>query len=106
MFKASRSPSRRLGRGSRFPLTVRPTKADVVVARAVARNTSPAPEQVARALTWGADEKVLLVLAAAGWFASRGRAEPLRCAGNHALLVTVAASLLPHGLKTLFDQTR
>ena len=27
-------------------------------------------------------------------------------AGNHALLVTVAASLLPHGLKRLFDQTR
>jgi undecaprenyl-diphosphatase len=61
---------------------------------------------VARALTWGADEKVLLVLAAVGWLASRGRGEPLQRAGNHALLVTVAASLLPHGLKLLFDQTR
>jgi undecaprenyl-diphosphatase len=30
----------------------------------------------------------------------------LRCAGNHGLLVTVAASLLPHGLKVVFDQTR
>jgi len=29
-----------------------------------------------------------------------------RYAGNHALLVTAAATLLPHGLKTLFDQTR
>jgi len=47
-----------------------------------------------------------LVLAATGWLASRGRGEPLRRAGNHALLVTVAASLLPHGLKLLFDQTR
>jgi undecaprenyl-diphosphatase len=54
----------------------------------------------------GADEKVLLVLAAAGWLASRGCSEPLRRAGNHALLVTVAASLLPHALKRLFDQTR
>jgi undecaprenyl-diphosphatase len=77
-----------------------------VLARAIARNTEPAPEEIARALTWGADEKVLLLLAAAGWIASRGRSEPLRRAGNHALLVTVAASLLPHGMKLLFDQTR
>ncbi|UWU77867.1 phosphatase PAP2 family protein [Bradyrhizobium huanghuaihaiense] len=102
MFKISTS---RL-RGSSFPVTVRPTRADVVAARIIARTTAPAPEMVARALTWGADEKVLLVLAAAGWLASRGRGEPLRRAGNHALLVTVAASLLPHGLKLLFDQTR
>jgi undecaprenyl-diphosphatase len=61
---------------------------------------------VARALTWSADEKVLLVLAAVGWLASRGRGEPVRRAGNHALTVAVAASLLPHGLKLLFDQTR
>jgi hypothetical protein len=89
-----------------FPVTVQPTKADVVLARAIARDTRPAPEKVARALTWGADEKVLLVLAAVGWLGSRGCGEPLRRAGNHALLVTVAASLLPHGMKLLFDQTR
>jgi membrane-associated phospholipid phosphatase len=77
-----------------------------VVARAIARDTSPAPEEIARALTWGADEKALLVLAAAGWLASRNGGEPLRRAGNHAVLVTVAASLLPHGLKLLFNQTR
>jgi undecaprenyl-diphosphatase len=47
-----------------------------------------------------------LLLAAAGWFASRGEIEPLRRAGNHVLLVTVVASLLPHGMKLLFDQTR
>jgi undecaprenyl-diphosphatase len=68
--------------------------------------SAPAPEAVARALTWGADEKVLLALAAVAWLVSRGRSESLRRAGNHALLVTVAASLLPHGLKLLFDQTR
>ncbi len=76
------------------------------MARAIARHTAPAPEEIARALSWGADEKVLLVLAMAGWIASRGRSEPLQRAGNHALLVTVAASLLPHGLKRVFDQTR
>lgn len=51
----------------------------------------------------GDDDKVLWVLAVGGWLASRRRAAH---AGNHALLVTVAASLLPHALKALFDQTR
>ena len=95
------------GHEPRLPITVRPTDTDVRVARTVARNTSPAsPEEMARALTWGADEKVLLVLAAAGWLASRGCGEALRRAGNHAVLVTVAASLLPHGLKLVFNRTR
>ena len=93
-------------RGHRFPITVRPTNLDIAVAREIARDTAPAPEEVARALTWGADEKVLLVLAAAGWLASRGHGEGLRRAGNHAVLVAVAAALLPHGMKRLFDQTR
>src|SRR6202051_1583735 len=93
-------------RSRTFPVTVQPTKADIALARAVARDTGPAQEQVARALTWGADEKVLLVLAAAGWLASRGCGEPLRRAGNHVLLVAVAATLLPHGMKLLFNQTR
>src|SRR6478672_353866 len=88
------------------PVTVRPTDADTAIARTIARNTKPAPEAVARAMTWGADEKVLLVLAMAGWLASRGRSDALRRAGNHALLVTTAASLLPHALKAVFDQTR
>ncbi|MGN8545811.1 phosphatase PAP2 family protein [Bradyrhizobium sp. 13971] len=92
--------------GAPFPITIRPTAADTMIARAIARNTAPAPEEIARGLTWGADEKVLLALAAAGWLASRGRGASLERAGNHALLVTVAASLLPHGLKLLFNQTR
>jgi undecaprenyl-diphosphatase len=79
---------------------------DIAAAHAIARNTEPAPEEISRALTWGADEKVLLTLAAAGWLASRLCGEPLRRAGNHALIVTVAASLLPHGLKAIFDQIR
>jgi membrane-associated phospholipid phosphatase len=93
-------------RSDPFPIKVRPTGPDVAIARAIVRHTEPAPEEIARALTWGADEKFLLLMAAAGWVASRGRSEALQRAGNHALLVTVAASLLPHGLKRLFDQTR
>ena len=105
MLKPVGFPRSRL-RTRRFPVPVRPAEADIAIGREIARYTAPAPEHVARALTWGADENVLLVLAAAGWLASRWRGAPLRRAGNHALLVTVAASLLPHGLKLLFDQTR
>ena len=98
--------TRSFRRGPSFPITVRPTKADGAIARTIARDTAPAPEEIARALTWGADEKVLLFLAVAGWLASRSRGESLERAGNHALLVAAAASLLPHGMKILFDQTR
>jgi undecaprenyl-diphosphatase len=87
-------------------VTVRPTDADVAIARAISRNTGPAPERLARALTWGADEKVLLTLTAIGWLASRSAGEPVRRAANHAVLVAAAASLLPHGMKRLVDQTR
>ncbi|WP_438745035.1 hypothetical protein [Bradyrhizobium sp. U531] len=62
----------------------------------MARNTNHRAEMVSRGLTWGADEKILLTLAVAGWIASRGRSEQIQRAGNHALRVTVAASLLPH----------
>ncbi len=90
----------------RLPVTIRPTDADVAIARTVARKTGPAPERLARALTWGADEKVLLALTAIGWLASRGAGEPMRRAASHAVLVAVAASLLPHGMKRLVDQIR
>ncbi|MBR0867829.1 phosphatase PAP2 family protein [Bradyrhizobium sp. YCK136] len=87
-------------------LTVKPTKIDERIARTVARKTNRCAETVARGLTWGADEKILLALAAAGWILSRTQGEPLRRAGNHALLVAAAASVLPHLLKSVFDQTR
>ena len=48
------------------PITVRPTRADVMIANAIARNTGPVPEAIARALTWGADEKVLLAFGRGG----------------------------------------
>jgi membrane-associated phospholipid phosphatase len=87
-------------------VTVKPTKPDVLIARTVARNTNHRAELVSRGLTWGADENTLLALAVAGWIATRGRSEQLQRAGNHALLITVLASLAPHGMKSVFDQTR
>jgi membrane-associated phospholipid phosphatase len=87
-------------------VTVKPTKPDVLIARTVARKTNHRAEMVSRGLTWGADEKILLPLAVVGWVATRGKSEQLQRAGNHALLVTLAASLAPHGMKSVFDQTR
>jgi undecaprenyl-diphosphatase len=87
-------------------MRIKPTEADIEIAQAIAHYTKPLPEEIAKALTWAADEKVLLALAATGWLASRSGSEQLRRAGNHALLVTVASSLLPHGIKLIFDQTR
>lgn len=85
---------------------VKPTDADVRIARTVARHTNHRTETVARGLTWGADEKFLLALTAAGWVFTRTRGESLRRAGDHALLVAATASVLPHLMKSIFDQTR
>jgi undecaprenyl-diphosphatase len=72
----------------------------------VARNTNHRAEAISRRLTWGADEKIFLLLAAVGWVATRGRSQQLQRAGNHALLVAVTTSLMPHAMKSIFDQTR
>ena len=85
---------------------VRPTRADIEIANAVAEYTSPEIERVAEALTWGADEHVLCALAAAWWLYNRGGNARDRVNSNHLLLTTVAVTLLPHLLKTLFDQQR
>jgi membrane-associated phospholipid phosphatase len=99
-------PLRQAFGARRLPVTIRPTAADLAIASTVARKTGPAPERLARALTWGADEKALLALTVVGWLASRDAGEPMPRAGSHALLVAAAASLLPHCMKRLFDQTR
>lgn len=103
---AKHIPGRAFAAKAQLPVRVRPTQVDIGIARTIAQQTRPAPEKVASTLSWGADENVLLVVAAAGWIASRGLNEPLRRAGNHAVLVTLAAAWLPHAMKLLVDQTR
>jgi PAP2 superfamily protein len=87
-------------------ITVRPTAADVGIARAIARRTTPEAERAATVFTWGADEHVLTALAAGWWLWCRGWPREARRASDHLLLTTIAASLLPHLLKTVFDQER
>ncbi len=85
---------------------VKPTRMDRTVARTVARHTAPVPEKAAEVLSWGADEHVLIALAAGFWLYARGADERARVASNHLLLTTAAVALLPHLLKSIFDQER
>ena len=87
-------------------ITVPPTKPDRQVAKALARHTSRGTERAAQALTWGADEHVLCLLAAGWWLYCRNRTPDLKRASTHVLATTIASSLLPHLLKRIFDQER
>jgi membrane-associated phospholipid phosphatase len=85
---------------------VRPTGADVEIARAVSQYTTPAIERAAQAITWGADEKVLCALAVGWWLYCQGRTPNDRAAASHILLTTVAVTFIPHALKAVFNQQR
>lgn len=87
-------------------VTVKPTRADIAIANEIADHTTPELEETAEALTWGADEHVLVALAAAGWLYARKRPAEERHAADHILVVSLAAAILPHILKSAFDQLR
>jgi undecaprenyl-diphosphatase len=89
-----------------MPVTVPPTKADKVIARIIARNTTPATEQTAEALTWGADEHTLCAAAGIWWLYCRGKPPAERAASNHVLITVIAATILPHLMKHIFTQER
>ena len=89
-----------------LPFRIRPTRADREIADAVSDHTGSTLEQAAQALTWGADEKVLCVAVAAWWLVCQMRGPRQRASSSHLLLTTVAVSLIPHALKTLFNQRR
>ena len=85
---------------------IRPTRADIEIAERISDHTSPEIEQIAGVLTWGADEHVICALATCWWLYCRHRSARHRIDSNHILLTTVAATLLPHLLKSIFDQKR
>ena len=85
---------------------IRPTNADITIANAIAAHTDVPAEQTAEVLTWGADEHVLMALAAGWWIYSRGQRDRRRIAADHVLVTTLVATALPHVLKTIFDQRR
>jgi membrane-associated phospholipid phosphatase len=88
------------------PIRVRPTRTDVEIAKAVSKYATPTAETAAQALTWGADEKVLCALAAGWWLYCQQRSASDQATASHILLTTVAVTLIPHALKTVFNQRR
>jgi membrane-associated phospholipid phosphatase len=91
------------------PITVRPTRADLSIAKMISAHTGPRTEQAAEVLTWGADEHILCALAVGWWLCCRGkntRNTKARRASDHILLTTLVSAGLPHILKTVFDQER
>jgi hypothetical protein len=89
-----------------MPISVKPTPADIAIARGVARHTRPPADTVAKIMTWGADEKILCNLALGWWLFCRGQPTQRRRNSDLLLLTSITASLLPHLLKKLFNQTR
>lgn len=49
---------------------IQPTSIDPYIARRIAAKARPIPEKIETALTWGADEHLLLGCATAAWIAS------------------------------------
>jgi undecaprenyl-diphosphatase len=88
------------------PVTVPPATYDREIASAVAQHTNPAFEQAAQALTWGADEHILIAAAAAFWLFTRRDTPQIRTASTHLLATSVITGILPHALKHAFNQRR
>ena len=88
-------------------ITVRPTKLDIAVAKAIAARTDVPLEKFCQVLTWGADEHVLLGLATTFWLFCHCRdSEEARVQSTHLFFITLASAALPHVLKRVFDQER
>jgi membrane-associated phospholipid phosphatase len=89
-----------------MPYRIPPTRTDIEIAKAVSKHASPRSEQAAGLLTLGADEHVLVAIAAAWWLYRRKAPLQERRNSDHLLLTTLAVSLIPHLLKSVFDQRR
>lgn len=87
-------------------IKVRPLPIDREVAAGVVRRAHPGREKAAAALTWGADEHVVIAAAAAFWILSRSASDRARTAGTHLLATSLATGILPHILKYVFNQRR
>ncbi|KRR19287.1 hypothetical protein CQ14_35250 [Bradyrhizobium lablabi] len=85
---------------------VQPTQTDIEIAEAISRHTNPKLETAAQILSWGADEHVLCALAAGWWLCCLGGSAQARRDSSHVLLTTAAVTILPHVLKSIFDQER
>lgn len=76
------------------------------IARAIARHSSRRLEKPLKALTWLADEKLLLLLCCAYWLGSRSSPPSRQRDADHLLLTIGAAGMVSHVLKRIVAQER
>lgn len=86
--------------------TVQPTQLDGCIASEIAAHTDRQIGHVAGAVNWGADEHVLLALAAIGWVLTRKVPAAERRFGNHVLVCSLTTTALSHIMKLFIDQER
>jgi hypothetical protein len=90
----------------KMPITVKPTKVDLVIVSFVSRHTNAGTERAAGIVTWAGDDHVLGAVAAAWWLWCRHCPIDERRTSTHLLLTAFVASALPHLVKTTFNQRR
>src|SRR5947209_14764029 len=78
-----------------------PTRVDIAIADSVSHYATPHTERVAQLVTFGADEHLLLALAAGWWVYCRNKSPHARRNSNHIFLTAVAVSALPHLIKSI-----
>jgi membrane-associated phospholipid phosphatase len=79
---------------------------DRLIAKAIARRTTPGIERINRAITVAASEKIIYGAVAAIWLITRFGDERTRRRGSHALAAIVGSALLQHLLKQVVAQQR
>jgi undecaprenyl-diphosphatase len=84
-----------------------PTTPDLAVARTITRHVSPPVERCSEAVTYLADERVLLAAATlvcgVAWLTGK---PATRRASNYILACTAASAVVPHVLKLFFERER
>lgn len=92
----------------RAPVTLPPTRADLAIAKAWARNARPGVERALQLITWLADEKIVLGAAAVFWLHARltKPESQIACQADHMLGCVAAAGVLPHLFKHLVRRRR
>jgi membrane-associated phospholipid phosphatase len=89
------------------PIKLRPFRTDLAVAHACLRMANPAIERPLRAITWLADEKVLVAAGTVFWAATRfSPSRPLRREADQILCSLLIAGLVPHLGKYLVRRER